>query len=180
MTKGINRAYPRGIFETQSVSETCVFISHKYEDLKAAQKVAGYIMAYGIDVYLDDRDFKLKKAIDQHNSRGIVSCIETGINSSTHILVLVTENTRKSWWVPYETGYAKKGTKGIASLLLKEADEFPDYLKIETTLKGFDDLTTFLDKLPRLKPIPDSATLKQERILARNNYQTSLLEYIRK
>lgn len=180
MAKGINRAYPRGIFEAYSVSGSCVFISHKYEDLRAAQEVAAYIMDYGIDVYLDDRDLKLKKAVDARNSQGIVACIEGGINSSTHILVMVTENTRKSWWVPYETGYAKKGGKGIASLLLKEADEFPDYLKIETTLRGFGDLTGFLNTLPILEPIMESSMLDRERIIAQNQHQASLLEYIRR
>ena len=180
MARGVNRAYSNGIFEAHSISGSCIFISHKYEDLSAARKVADYVMAYGVDVYLDDRDLKLKKAVDAHNSQGIVSCIETGINSSTHILVLVTENTRKSWWVPYETGYAKKGKKGIASLLLKEADEFPDYLKIETTLAGFEDLTKFLDTLPTPKLMMESTMLDYERILARNQHRDSLLEYIRR
>ena len=146
-----------------SAGKLRLHISHKYEDLDAAQKVADYIMDYGIDVYLDDCDHNLQKAVAANNSEGIVACIENGLNWSTHILVLITENTRMSWWVPYETGYAKKGGKGIASLLLKEADEFPDYLKIETALNGFTDLTKFLDTLSVSVTMMEAASLKKMR-----------------
>ena len=182
MTRGSNRAYTRELLESylSHAQNDCIFISHKYEDLDAAREVADYIMDYGIDVYLDDCDLKLQKAVDAHNSEGIVSCIENGLNRSTHILVLVTENTRMSWWVPYETGYAKKGEKGIASLLLKKADGFPDYLKIETTLKGFEDLTKFLDTLSISTTRMESASLEYERYCVERRHKDSLLEYIRR
>lgn len=181
MAKGINRAYTRNLFESNLVhgKKGCIFISHKYEDLKAAQEVADYITDYGFDVYLDDRDFRLQKAVNANDSEGIVSCIEDGLNTSTHILVLVTDNTRISWWVPYETGYAKKGEKGIASLLLKKADEFPDYLKIEKTLRGFKDLTDYLETLPKLTPIMESTVPMYERINAQSQHKYALLNYIR-
>lgn len=181
MARGVNRAYPRDRFESNlvHVKSGCIFISHKYEDLKAAQRVAEYIMQYGFDVYLDDHDLKLKKAVDMNDSQGIVACIEDGLNTSTHILVLVTEHTRMSWWVPYETGYAKRGKKNIASLLLRKANEFPDYLKIETTLKGFRELTGYLDNLPILTPIMESTLSKDERIFVQNQNRRALLEYIR-
>lgn len=179
MTKGINRAYQKENYEINSFSGTCVFISHKYEDLCAAREAANYITDYGIDVYLDDRDFKLQKAVNACDSAEIVSCIEAGLNRSSHILVLVTENTRISWWVPYETGYAKRGSKGIASLLLKKADNFPDYLKIETTLNGFGDLTKFLENLPELKPVTESAAFDFERSRIQDEHRDALLKYIR-
>lgn len=184
MAKGINRAHRRSSFEVFEedfirVKKGCIFISHKYEDLNAAQEVAGYITDYGFDVYLDDRDLKLQKAVNDNDSRGIVSSIKDGLNTSTHILVLVTDNTRTSWWVPYETGYAKKGEKGIASLLLKKADQFPDYLKIEKTLMGFGDLTNYLETLPQLAPIMESTIPVSERTNAQNQHRYALLNYIR-
>lgn len=181
MAKGINRAHTRGLFESSLThgKKGCIFISHKYEDLKAAQEVADYITDYGFDVYLDDQDLKLKKAVDTNNSQGIVACIEAGLNTSTHILVLVTDNTRMSWWVPYETGYAKKGDKGIASLLLRKADEFPDYLKIEKTLSGFKDLTDYLETLPKSAPIMESTVPMYERTNVQGNHKYALLNYIR-
>lgn len=115
MARGVNRAHARRLFKLclAHSQSSCIFISHKYEDLKSAQRVAGYIMDYGFDVCLDDHDSKLNKAVDMNDSQGIVSCIEDGLNARTHILVLVTEHTRMSWWVSYETGYAKKGEKTL-------------------------------------------------------------------
>ena len=181
MTKGINRAHPIGLLESYAHAQSnCIFISHKYEDLDAAREVAEYIMDYGIDVYLDDRDLKLQKAVDANNSEEIVSCIENGLNASTHILVLVTEHTRMSWWVPYETGYAKMGKKEIASLLLKKAEGFPDYLKIEATLNGFEDLTGYLEAFPALKPLMESTLSQYERTIVQHQHRDALLEYIRR
>lgn len=171
MTRGINRAHSRYLLEKYIYQGNCIFISHKYEDLKAAKAVANCIMDYGIDVYLDDQDCELQKAVEAQNSEKIVSCIENGIKESTHILILVTENTRMSWWVPYETGYAKGVNKGIASLLLKSAEAFPDYLKIEKTLKGFNDLINYLRTLLFNCSSTTDAGLQE-------SHKEALLEYV--
>lgn len=151
MSDGVNRANwdKKELLESEGLQEAgnCVFISHKYEDLDAAKKIAEFIMKSGTDVYLDDNDNELQKAVVDNNPQKIVECIEDALMLSTHILILVTENTRKSWWVPYETGYAKNGRKDIASLLLKDVEEFPDYLKIERTLKGYDDLKEYIEHI---------------------------------
>lgn len=183
MGKGKNRAYSC-INESSNLSflsslSKCIFISHKYEDLEAAQAVADYITDYGFDVYLDDRDQSLQKAVKRNDPRKIVECIERGLNNSSHILVLVTDNTRTSWWVPYETGYAKKGKKEIASLLLKKADEFPDYLKIEAMLHGFDDLTKYLNEMQGHMYMAESTSVNMYKQM-QDKHQSSLLNYIRK
>ena len=84
-----------------------------------------------MDIYLDLNDEGLQQATREQNVFKIVSHIEKALTTSTNILVLVTEKTKESWWVPYEIGYAKKGKKDIASLLLKNVYDFPDYLEIE-------------------------------------------------
>lgn len=176
MTKGINRAYEsNSLFESNNLSGRCVFISHKYEDMDAARIISEYIMDSGIDVYLDDNDTGLQKAVNNNDSEGIVNCIEKALQNSTHILILVTENTRKSWWVPYETGYAKYANKSIASLLLKDVYEFPDYLKIEKTLEGFNDLSKYI------KSIKNSYQFLFESLLELDYddlYKDILLKYI--
>lgn len=171
MTKGVNRAHLQNFLDQYFYLGNCIFISHKYEDLEAAKAVANCIMDYGIDVYLDDRDCELQKAVEDQDSKKIVSCIENGIKESTHILILVTENTRKSWWVPYETGYAKGVNKEIASLLLKSAEDFPDYLKIEKTLTGFNDLIQYIRTL-----VPYNSPTIDDRFL--EPHKKALLEHI--
>lgn len=174
MKMGINRADKanRALFESREYENNCVFISHKYEDLEAAREIADFIKISGIDVYLDDNDNVLQKAVDENNSQKIVNCIEEALMLSTHILILVTENTRSSWWVSYETGYAKKGDKSIASLLLKNVDEFPDFLKIEKTLEGYNDLQSYLANISSNDIFLESEQFSQ---ITRKN---ALLKYI--
>ncbi len=60
-------------------------------------------------------------------------------------MALISDNTKESWWVPYEIGYAKHAEKKIASLRLKKnLDGFPDYLKIEPCLDNVDDLKQYI------------------------------------
>lgn len=155
---GINRAlsegYSRIIYENQVAknnSKVCVFISHKSSDIDAAEAVAQYLMSNNIDVYLDKMDVDLQKKTKEMNAQGIADSINKALKCSTHILVLVSDQTKESWWVPYEVGYSKKGEKGIASaLLVGYVDDFPDYLKIEETIKSPDEFKTYAQKLKRL------------------------------
>lgn len=172
--KGINRAKIYAINDSVNLPQKCVFISHKFEDLEAAKEIAACIMDAGIDVYLDDNDDGLQAAVDDNDSKRIVECIENALITSTNILVLVTDNTRQSWWVPYEVGYAKRGKIEIASILKKEVDEFPDYLKIERTMQGIRDLEKYLKDLNSLQPLFESINEK-----AVDSHQQQLLKYIR-
>lgn len=155
---GINRAlisgYDRIIYENkviQNNSKVCVFISHKSSDMDAAEAVARYLMQNNIDVYLDKKDADLQKKTKEKDTQGIVDSIEKALKCSTHILVLVSDQTKESWWVPYEVGYSKKGKKKIASaLLVGYVDDFPDYLKIEETIKSPDEFKTYAQQLKRL------------------------------
>lgn len=168
--KGMNRAKNRGLYESTQLSENCIFISHKYEDLAAAKEIASYITDSGIDIYLDDKDSGLLAAVKANDSKKIVDCIENALASSTHILVLVTENTRNSWWVPYEVGYAKNGGTQIASLLLKNVNEFPDYLKIEKTLTGYESFSSYIRDIRHSHLMFESVSVQ---------HKEQLLRYIR-
>ena len=119
---GINRALIRGygriIYENKVVqnnSKVCVFISHKSSDMDAAEAVARYLMLNNIDVYLDKKDSDLQKKTKEKDAQGIVDSIEKALKCSTHILILVSDQTKESWWVPYEVGYSKKGKKKICT-----------------------------------------------------------------
>lgn len=149
MIKGVNRAlsYKPIYEEANSRIKECIFISHKSEDIKAAKAVAEVIMSNGVDVYLDVNDSGLQSATRENDSQKIVDCIENALLKSSHICVLVTNKTKESWWVPYEVGYAKNGEKNIASLLLKDVYDFPDFLKIERKLRGLSDLKNYIKEI---------------------------------
>ena len=98
---GINRALIRGygriIYENKVVqnnSKVCVFISHKSSDMDAAEAVARYLMLNNIDVYLDKKDSDLQKKTKEKDAQGIVDSIEKALKCSTHILILVSDQTK--------------------------------------------------------------------------------------
>lgn len=114
-----------------SISKPCIFISHKLEDKTAAIAVANYLMKEGdLDVFIDVNDKDLQAATARKDPDGVTRYIEKGISKSTHMLCLVSDKTKTSWWVPYELGYAKRAEVKIATLKLKGSYELPDYLKV--------------------------------------------------
>ena len=92
-----------------SSDEKCVFISHKKDDEEVACLIGNFLMnEININIYLDINDCELKESVILEDNEKIVDSIKTGLECSTHLLCLVSEKTKLSWWVPYEVGYADK------------------------------------------------------------------------
>lgn len=152
---GCNRAksdyMQRALYESyinrNDVKGCCVFISHKDKDMDTAEEIAAYLMKNDIDVYLDKNDTGLQKAVKEGDSKAIVEQIQKALSVSTHILVLISNQTQYSWWVPYEIGYAKKAGKEIASLLTENKTLIPDYLKIEYMIRNAYELKKYAEKI---------------------------------
>ncbi len=151
---GINRADPE-IFKafTKALLESkykkvCIFISHISVDKTIAINIGEYIRVNAdFDIYLDIYDTDLQQAVSRGDDRKITEFIEKGINECTHVLCLLSSTTKNSWWVPYEIGFAKKGSKQIASLALKDAGQLPSYLKIERVIPGTKSLNVYLENI---------------------------------
>lgn len=79
----------------------CVFISHQQEDKTAAKLIANYLLYCGIDVYFDEYD----RSINRSNPQSVVDAIEAGLQKSTHLMCLLSENSMSSKWIPWEVGY---------------------------------------------------------------------------
>jgi hypothetical protein len=145
---GINRALfeNRHVAKMQgSANKPCIFLSHISVDKTAVAEIAKYITARGdIDIYLDINDDDLQKAADESNAAAITDFIERGLSTSTHIMCLVSANTVRSWWVPYELGFGKKSGKPLATLKLKDAVNLPAYLEISEIIRGTDSLNKYL------------------------------------
>jgi len=153
MRQGINRA-TQGIVlrEFSNFSEKnkpCIFLSHINLDKNAVIKVGNYIKKAGLDIYLDIDDPALQKAVRDENDIAITEFIEKGINTSTHILSILSEKTKDSWWVPYEIGYGKKGGKKLATMPLKNLPEkdIPSYIKVTHYITGISSLNNFLKQI---------------------------------
>lgn len=118
--RGINYYYLRdsynGMLPKPSIEKPRVFISHQKKDSDVAGKIADYLLDAGIDVYFDQYDSSINRA----DPNSVVNAIRTGIENSSHMLVLISPNTFGSMWVPWEIGYAYNSQIALNVLRLKE------------------------------------------------------------
>lgn len=128
-----------------SKQSNCVFISHKKEDENAAITIGQYLTdIVDINIYLDIKDCTLQEAVSTENDAKIVNSIQKGLDVSSHLLCLISDKTKLSWWVPYEIGYATKAGIDIASLQLKTVDDIPSYLKTNNVITSIDDFNKYI------------------------------------
>ena len=116
-----------------------VFISHKKEDESRALTVKSVLDRKGVPSYLDLLDSSVVvdgKALTEH--------IKSNLNHCTDLIVVMTESTKKSWWVPFEIGMSAQKNMPTASFL-SENVELPDYLSYWPRLKNVSDIATYVD-----------------------------------
>lgn len=157
MKKGTNIALlnekARYIYEHKVMNNIerndCVFISHRSNDSEIARSIAQDIKNAGADVYIDLDDDGLQLASIKDDAASIVNYIEKAILMCSQILVIVSDDTKESWWVPYEVGYAKKSQKEIISCIVggEVNVDFPDYLKIERTLNNKNEFIDYVQEI---------------------------------
>jgi len=127
-------------------SKTCIFISHRLADIDVARAIADFLTdTVGVNIYFSDDDQDLQQAVEEKDDKKIVEYIENGLAVSSHLLGVISNKTRGSWWVPFEIGSRRQRKTSIAQLLLEEVEELPSYLKISNLLKDRDDLETWIE-----------------------------------
>ncbi|KGT08093.1 toll/interleukin-1 receptor domain-containing protein [Elizabethkingia anophelis] len=169
MEKGFNKAdvFDRLRWKYEAITNNgirdrpCVFLSHKKEDKPACRKIADYFREANIDYYLDEEDSTLQQASLIGDSLKITESIKDGIRNSTHMMVIVSEKTYKSLWVPFEVGYGhasildqdklrfESNKIKLSVLTLKDIAEksLPDYLKVGFLIKGTKTLNEYISKI---------------------------------
>ena len=94
-------------------SKTTVFLSHSHKDAELVVPVINFLLSLGVAVYVDWMD----------NSMPNVTSIETAkklkdkIRETDRFLVLLSEQSVESKWVPWELGYAD-GVKRIEDIAI--------------------------------------------------------------
>jgi hypothetical protein len=109
---GRNLFESRGTFafrmrKSSAGPQSGVLISYSRRDRETAREVADALRASRIDYYLDEDDEELQIADEQEKHTIVVQRIEAGLAACTHLMGIITQNTKDSWWVPYEIGSAK-------------------------------------------------------------------------
>lgn len=115
-----------------------IFISHQKADSTLAGKISTYLKAnHQIDSYLDLIDPNASQAGDK-----LGEYLRNEMGKCTQLMAVVSENTKGSWWVPWEIGIATEKDHPIATF----ADDdtvLPEYLKKWPYLKTQNDLDVY-------------------------------------
>lgn len=150
--EGINRAlkaYSHLRESRRTAGIKCIFLSHQKEDKDVCRKIADYLLESGIDVYFDEYDYDLKFNNQINNPHGVVECIRKGINSSSHMLVVVSPSTLKSKWVPWEVGYGYNNSMlGVLTLKGIQNSDLEAYLQTAPLIvRGIKSLNEYISKI---------------------------------
>lgn len=121
-----------------------VFISHKKEDSAYALLVKRAFDDLSVESYLDLLDDSVNgggKALTDH--------IKSNLNDCTDIIVVMSEATKRSWWVPFEIGMAAQTNMPTASYLTSSVS-LPEYLDYWPRLKSISDIAKYVHVRKRI------------------------------
>lgn len=115
-----------------------IFISHKQEDALMANQMASELSTIHVDYYLDLLDPSVAQ-----NGRELTNHIRKNLNNCTDIIVVMSEITRYSQWVPFEVGMAAQLDMPTATFL-KDNVLLPDFLQYWPRLKKPADIRKYV------------------------------------
>lgn len=115
-----------------------VFISHKQEDSYTANKIAEALKETNVPYYLDILDFSTTRS-----GKELTDHIKRNLNDCTDIIVVMSESTRYSQWVPFEVGMSAQNDMPTATYL-QENVSLPDFLAYWPRLKQPSDIRKYV------------------------------------
>lgn len=117
-----------------------VFISYRHTDRDHALKIDQRLKMAGIVTYLDVLDEESRNGADE-----ITNIITKRMSECTHLLAIISDDTSKSWWVPFEIGEATYAENRIATFQLNVLDyQLPSYLKKWPKIKSLNQMDNFI------------------------------------
>lgn len=98
-----------------------VFLSHSSKDKPSLKGVIAFLKSFGADVYIDLNDITLPAKPSTETAQKL----KVQMKKCSKVIVLVSENSRNSKWIPWEVGLADmdKTPKKIALLPKTEYEE---------------------------------------------------------
>lgn len=115
-----------------------VFISHKDVDSAQALLLKKEFQSLGVDAYLDVLDSSIK-----NGGKSLTEHIKNQLNNCTDIIVLMSESTNESWWVPFEIGMSAQIDMPTATFM-KENIVLPSYLSYWPRLRKIEDIAKYV------------------------------------
>lgn len=118
-----------------------IFLSHKKVDSQYANALYRRFTNEGIDCYLDELDPETQTTND------ITTTIVKKIHETSHILAVVSSNTEKSWWVPFEIGVATEINRYISTYsITSNIKSLPEYLSKWPIITSTTELNNYIEK----------------------------------
>ncbi|MDY6389870.1 MAG: toll/interleukin-1 receptor domain-containing protein [Fibrobacter sp.] len=118
-------------------SKIKVFVSHKKEDKAVALHVVDYLKRNGLDAYIDALDREI-------NPKNVTERIVANLRDSTHLIVIYSDYTRYSEWVPFELGVGYERDEGIGVLKHNLTGWLPSYLNEFPVMNDIRELDKFI------------------------------------
>jgi TIR domain len=87
----------------KSVGGKNLFLSHSQSDIGTAAQAVDILEQHGARVYMDVRDSGIASSTSDVD---IAKRLRNAIQTTRRLVVLVSENTRTSRWIPWEIGVA--------------------------------------------------------------------------
>ncbi len=115
-----------------------VFISHKNVDSVQAIVLQKAFARNDVDTYLDVLDSSINGG-----GRELTEHIKQNLNSCSDILVVMSQSTKDSWWVPFEIGMSAQVDMPTASFLKSDV-VLPSYLSYWPRLKTAADVDKYV------------------------------------
>jgi hypothetical protein len=147
-----------------------VFISHRTQDDDKAKAIAYRLGQHNIPCYLDDFDPRLR------SSRQITSLLIDAIHKCTHLMALVTNDTRESWWVPFEIGVARESPRRITTYD-NSTMTLPEYLTewpVLTKPEHLDQFAAVYHKDKTAKPIREKYAMAYRNLVTPDDFHREL------
>ena len=109
---------------TSHSEKSDVFLSYQHSDQTKALELAKYLDQQGREVFVDIYDETL-----QPGDTRIDNALMTAINNSETMVIVVSDETQGSWWVPWEIGVSTPYRKPRAMFRPTVTRQLPAYLK---------------------------------------------------
>lgn len=117
-----------------------VFISYRHTDRISAIEIDKRLRNAQIVTYLDVLDEASINATEE-----ITNIITDRMSQCTHLIAIISDDTSKSWWVPFEIGEATYAQNRIATYQLGISDDkLPSYLMKWPKMKNLTHLDDFI------------------------------------
>jgi hypothetical protein len=158
-----------------------IFISHKEKDADKAHGLSKYLTAQNVENYVDVLD-------DQISSGDITLNIVDKLRKASHLIVIYSEHTEKSMWVPFELGVAYERNNGIGVALWPDKEDAkidtPEYLDEFPLMKTKSDIDKYIAVYTSDMQVVGMESLNESRNFSKSattetNYAKSFIDRVK-